>query len=52
MNEEILEAKRRLYLLLLKKPKLDSRGLTDNEIELLLRLSIDEQIQKLFEEKD
>ena len=49
MKEEILEAKRRLYLLLLNKTKVDSRGLTDNETELLFRLSTDEQIQTLFE---
>jgi hypothetical protein len=46
MKEEILEAKRRLYLLLMK---LDENTITDNEVELLFRLSTDEQIQSLFE---
>lgn len=46
MKEEILEAKRRLYLLLLK---LDEKTITDNEVELLFRLSTDRQIQSLFE---
>ena len=49
MKEEILEAKRRLYLLLLNKPKLDNRGLTDNEVDIMFLLSKDEQIQSLFE---
>jgi len=35
MKEEILEVKRRLYLLLLNKKKVDRRGLTYNETELL-----------------
>ena len=46
MKKEILEAKRRLYLLLLK---LDEKTITDNEVELLFRLSTDRQIQSLFE---
>ena len=46
MKEEILEAKRRLYLLLLE---LDEKTITDNEVELLFRLSTDRQIQSLFE---
>ena len=46
MKEEILEVKRRLYLLLLK---LDEKTITDNEVELLFRLSTDRQIQSLFE---
>lgn len=46
MKEEILEAKRRLYLLLMK---LDKDIITDNEIEIIFLLSKDEQIQSLFE---
>jgi len=46
MKEEILEAKRRLYLLLME---LDNNTITDNELEIMFRLSTDEQIQSLFE---
>jgi hypothetical protein len=46
MKEEILETKRRLYLLLMK---LDEDTITDNEVEILFLLSKDEQIQTLFE---
>ena len=46
MKEEILEAKRRLYLLLMK---LNEDLITDNEVEMMFRLSTDEQIQSLFE---
>lgn len=42
MKEEILEAKRKLYSLLLKN------GLTDNEIDIMYLLSKDEQIQELL----
>jgi hypothetical protein len=46
MKEEILETKRRLYLLLMK---LDEDTITDNEVEIMFLLSKDEQIQTLFE---
>ena len=46
MKEQILEAKRKLYLLLMK---LDVNTITDNELNILLSLSEDEQIQSLFE---
>jgi len=46
MKEEILEAKRRLYLLLIE---LDENTITDNELEIMFRLSTDKQIQSLFE---
>lgn len=46
MNEEILEAKRRLYLLLMK---LDEDTITDNEVDIMFLLSKDEQIQSLFQ---
>jgi hypothetical protein len=45
MTEEILEAKRRLYLLLMK---LDEVTITDNEVDIMFLLSKDEQIQSLF----
>lgn len=45
MKEEILEAKRRLYSLLMK---IDGYTITDNEIDILFLLSKDEQIQSLF----
>jgi hypothetical protein len=46
MKVEILEAKRRLYLLLMK---LDEDTITDNEVEIMFLLSKDEQIQSLFD---
>jgi hypothetical protein len=46
MKEEILEAKRKLYLLLMK---LDEDVITDNEVEIMLLLSKDQQIQSLFD---
>ncbi len=46
MKEEILEAKRRLYLLLMK---LNEDSITDNEVDIMFLLSKDEQIQSLFE---
>jgi hypothetical protein len=46
MKVEILEAKRRLYLLLMK---LDEDTITENEVEIMFLLSKDEQIQSLFE---
>ena len=46
MKKEILEAKRRLYLLLMK---LNEDVITDNETEIMFLLSKDEQIQSLFE---
>jgi len=48
MKVEILMAKCRLYLLLIK---LDEDTITDNEVEIILLLSKDEQIQSLFEKK-
>ena len=45
MKEEILEAKRRLYLLLMK---LNEDSITDNEVDIMFLLSKDEQIQSLF----
>ena len=42
MKEEILEAKRRLYLLLMK---LNEDSITDNEVDIMFLLSKDEQIQ-------
>lgn len=45
MKEEILEAKRKLYLLLMK---LDEDTITDNEVDIMFLLSKDEQIQSLF----
>jgi hypothetical protein len=42
MKEEILEAKRRLYSLLLD---LDDHEISDNELEIMFLLSKDEQIQ-------
>lgn len=44
-KEEILEAKRKLYLLLMK---LNKDTITDNELDIMLLLSKDEQIQSLF----
>jgi hypothetical protein len=49
MEKEILEAKRRLYSLLLSKSKADINALTENETELMFRLSTDEQIQYFLE---
>jgi len=46
MKEEILELKRKLYLLLIK---LDENEITDNEVDIMLSLSKDEQIQSLFD---
>lgn len=46
MREEILEAKRRLYSLLMK---LNENTITDNEVDIMILLSKDEQIQSLFE---
>ncbi len=48
MKEEILEAKRKLYSLLLK---VNNDILTDNEVGLMMSLSKDEQIQSLFKNK-
>ena len=42
-QEQLFEAKRQLYFLLLQKDVL-----TDNEVELMFYLSKDEQIQELF----
>jgi len=46
MREEILEAKRRLCLLLMG---LSEDTITDNELDIMLLLSKDEQLQSLFE---
>lgn len=46
MKEEILEAKRKLYLLLMR---LDEDTITDNEVDIMFLLSKDKQIQLLFE---
>lgn len=43
--EEMLEAKRKLYLLLLKGVE----NLTDNELDIMVLLSKDAEIQKLFD---
>jgi len=45
MKEEIFEAKLRLYLLLMK---LDEDTITDNEVDIMLLLSKDEQLQSLL----
>lgn len=46
MKLGILEAKHKLYLLLMK---LDEGTITDNEVEIMFLLSKDEQIQSLFD---
>ena len=51
MNEQILETKCHLYSLLLRKDKIDNRGLTDNEVDLLFSLSSDEQVQEFLKKK-
>lgn len=48
MKEQILEAKRRLYLLLLN---LDDHEISDNELEIMYVLSKDEQIQLSLEKQ-
>jgi len=45
MEDEILEAKRKLYALLLK---VDEDTITDNEVDIMYLLSKDEQIKNLF----
>ena len=45
MEDEILDAKKSLYLLLLK---LDSNKITDNELDIMCLLAKDTQIQELF----
>jgi hypothetical protein len=45
MKEEILNAKRKLYSLLLK---LDEETITENELDIMYALSNDEQIQNFF----
>lgn len=47
-GKDILEAKRKLYLLLMQ---LDEDEITDNEVEIMFLLSKDEQIQSLLETK-
>lgn len=49
MKEEILEAKRKLYILLME---LDEATITDNEAEIMFNLSKDKQIQSLFQNKN
>ncbi len=46
--DELLEAKRTLYYLLLKT---NEDKITDNEVEIIFLLSKDEQIQKLFDKQ-
>ena len=45
MKEEILNAKRKLYSLLLK---LDEETITENELDIMYALSNDEHIQNFF----
>lgn len=45
MDEKLLEAKRELYSLLLKK---DVDTLTENEVDIMFHLAKDKQIQELF----
>jgi len=45
MEEQILEAKQKLYSLLIK---LNENIITDNEVDIMFLLSKDEQIQSLF----
>jgi hypothetical protein len=45
MKNEILEAKKKLYSLLLT---INPNDLTDNEVEIMFLLSNDEQIQNIF----
>ncbi len=47
-SQEILEAKRRLYLILLE---LGDEEMTDNEIAIMYILSKDKQIQSLLKSK-
>lgn len=47
MDKKLLEAKRELYHLLLKK----GDDVTDNEIEIMFYLSKDKQIQELLNKK-
>jgi len=49
VKEEILEAKRKLYVLLME---LDEAAITDNEAEIMFNLSKDEQIQSLLQKKN
>jgi hypothetical protein len=48
MKKEILNAKRKLYSLLLK---LDEETISENELDIMYLLSKDEQIQNFFENK-
>ena len=48
MKEEILEAKRKLYLLLLR---LDEKTITENEVDIMYSISKDEQIQEFLNSK-
>jgi len=49
MKEDILKAKRKLYSLLIK---LDENIITNNELDIMLLLSKDDQIQELFDNKN
>lgn len=48
MEEEILEAKRTLYFLLIK---LDEDTITENELDIMFLLSSDKQIQSFLEQR-
>lgn len=47
MSKKILEAKCRLYLLLMN---LDEDTITDNEVDIMFSLSKDKDIQSLFKQ--
>lgn len=47
MDKEILEAKKKLYLLLLKK----ENNVTDNELDIMSLLSKDKQVQEFLQTK-
>jgi len=48
MEKEILEAKRRLYSLLLR---LDEKTITENEVDIMFLISKDKQIQDFLDSK-
>lgn len=48
MKEELLEAKRKLYSLLIQ---VDENVISNNELDILLLLSKDKQIQSLLNSK-
>lgn len=49
MEEKILEAKVKLYQLLIK---IDGDSMSDNDVDLMFLLAKDEQIQSLFETRN